>query len=169
MFHSVEEIREANRRSDYHFFDTDTMRGFGSRVVDEVYAGRIFITSEKDRSHTYSDGTRSSGAWNGQRRYTVRIARDDGSVGELSEFGELDTLAQARRFAQKMADATPAAMLAEAEAAISRAYELVHATTAEKGNDPSDTFEQNLYRLKWSVYDAKREIEKREDEEIAAR
>jgi hypothetical protein len=49
---TIEEIKAANRRAGYHFFSSNTMRSFGSRVSDKVYQGPggIFIvTSEKTR------------------------------------------------------------------------------------------------------------------------
>ena len=107
-----------------HFFDKDTMRGFQSRLHDPVYPakfGTFFITSEKDRPMTYSDGTYSRGAWDGHRRYTVRFvaarktfARYHGHVytyqrGQLidtmpDDFGAFTTLDSARRYAAKERD-----------------------------------------------------------------
>lgn len=57
-----------------HFFDKDTMRFFGSRVSETVYPtadGTYFVTSERDKPVYLSSGL-SLGAWDGQRRYTVR-------------------------------------------------------------------------------------------------
>lgn len=51
-----------------HFFDAATMRFFGSRVAEYGYRGIdgavYFVTSERD--------TFPAGAWNNERRYTVR-------------------------------------------------------------------------------------------------
>jgi len=104
-----------------HFFDRDTMRYFNSRLHDPVYPakfGTFFVTSEKDRPMTYSDGTYSRGAWDGARRYTVRFvaARPVRSLyhghvythkrGELvnvmpDNFGAFASLDSARRYASK--------------------------------------------------------------------
>jgi hypothetical protein len=104
-----------------HFFDKDTMRAFGSRLHDPVYPakfGTFFVTSEKDRAMTYSDGTHSRGAWDGRRRYTVRfvaarpvLSRYRGHVyantrGQIvnvmpDDFGAFGTLDSARQYASK--------------------------------------------------------------------
>jgi hypothetical protein len=47
-----------------------------------------FITSEQD----------SGGAWEGQRRYTVRKFDMDSGTLPISDFGEFDTLKQAKAF-----------------------------------------------------------------------
>lgn len=97
-----------------HFFDRDTMRSFGSRVLDTVIpaagGGRsYFVTSERDRSagsFRYSDGTVSPGAWGGQRRYTVRvISWATGDVDEPDDdaFGAYASSAAATRRARAAA------------------------------------------------------------------
>ena len=87
-------IRARGQAADTHFFDPDTLRYFGSRVCDGWMVrvegsthtdGRkvsepynvaewgtlyVFVTSERDRSHGVMG---NSGAWGGQRRYTVRV------------------------------------------------------------------------------------------------
>lgn len=118
------EVIQCVQATGSHFFDRDTMRTFNSRLHDPVYPakfGTFFITSEKDRPMTYSDGTYSRGAWNGQRRYTVRFvaarrtfARYDGHVytytrGQLidtmpDDFGAFATLDKARRHAARERD-----------------------------------------------------------------
>lgn len=61
-----------------HFFDRDTMRFFGSRVMSErLYNATTtdvyFVTSEVDFYGT-------------DRRYTVRVLRADGSIDDVGEF-----------------------------------------------------------------------------------
>ena len=58
---SIEDVKRANRDAGYHYFSADTMRFFGSRVLPTVYAGRLFITSERSGFDHYSP-----------RKYTVR-------------------------------------------------------------------------------------------------
>jgi hypothetical protein len=80
---SINEIRIEAKRAGSHFFDADTMRFFGSRVLPTVYGGRYFITSEQDN---YG---------NGARAYTVRIALDKGNVDTVGAFQAYATRAQA--------------------------------------------------------------------------
>jgi hypothetical protein len=73
---NMTEVIQAVQFRGSHFFDRDTMRAFNSRLADDVYVtkfGTFIITSEKDRPFTYSDGRPSPGAWNHNRRYTVRF------------------------------------------------------------------------------------------------
>jgi hypothetical protein len=81
---TIDAIRQASRESGSHFFDADTMRFFGSRVLDTVYAGRLFITSER------------SGFDNPVRSYTVREFMPDGSIETVGEFNGYATAGQAR-------------------------------------------------------------------------
>lgn len=118
---NLTEVVQCVQATGSHFFDTDTMRAFGSRLHDPVYPakfGTFFITSEKDKPFTYSDGTHTRGAWDGARRYTVRFvaarktySRSRGYVysysrGELIDtmpdnFGAFATLDKARRHAAR--------------------------------------------------------------------
>jgi hypothetical protein len=61
----IQEIENANRRAGLHFFDSDTLKFFSSRVDYMVYSGAggiFFVTSEKFRSSRGSE----------PRAYTVR-------------------------------------------------------------------------------------------------
>lgn len=76
-----------------YFFTKSVMRFFGCRVawdsltkIDQETFG--FITSEQD----------SVGAWGGQRRYTVRKWDKENGTNHLSQFGEFDTMAQAKTY-----------------------------------------------------------------------
>jgi hypothetical protein len=80
---SLNEIRYEAKRAGSHFFDTDTMRFFGSRVLPTVYGGRYFITSEQDH---YG---------NGAKAYTIRIALADGHIDTVGDFQAYATRAQA--------------------------------------------------------------------------
>ncbi len=100
-FFTTDQIKEANRELGDHYFDRDTMRFFGSRVLSGVYGGRYFVTSERD-SGISINGERHA-AWNGQRRYSVRLANPDGSVDTVGDFGTFNTAAQARATAKRLA------------------------------------------------------------------
>lgn len=76
---TVNDIQTAVRAAGSHWFDPDTMRSFGTRVLPSVYQGDggvFFVTSEKQ-----FDGTRG---------YTVRRFTPDGAsihtVGELAGY-----------------------------------------------------------------------------------
>lgn len=80
---SINEIRYEAKRAGSHFFDADTMRFFGSRVLPTVYGGRYFITSEQDH---YG---------NEAKAYTIRIALADGHIDTVGNFQAYATRAQA--------------------------------------------------------------------------
>jgi hypothetical protein len=102
-FRDTDEIIDAAQRRGSHFFDRATMRSFGSRLAPGVIAGRIFITSEQDRPSSFGPG-----AWNGQRRYTVRVVDDLAeTIEELGSFGQFDTLAQARAAVRRVLAGEP--------------------------------------------------------------
>lgn len=84
--------REIITESGY-YFTKSAMRFFDSRVawdtltkIDQETFG--FITSERD----------SGGAWDGQRRYTVRKWDKVNGTNQLSEFGQFDTMKQANTY-----------------------------------------------------------------------
>lgn len=91
-YSSMSQIKSRNDDAGNHFFDRDTLRFFRSRVSDELYAGRMFVTSEQ---HTSSYG-------NSPRLYTVRAARDDGTICDVSGFQAFETLKQAKGLARKL-------------------------------------------------------------------
>lgn len=66
-FKSMAEARAANKAAGQFWFSPDTMEFFSSRVETGLIRGRFFVSSEVPPAL-------------GQRRYTVREARDDGTV-----------------------------------------------------------------------------------------
>lgn len=72
------------------WFTRSAMAWFGTRVVwsslTQDATGWLFITSEQD----------GRGAWNGERRYSVRHFRYGSGVDTMGEFGGYDTLKNAR-------------------------------------------------------------------------
>jgi hypothetical protein len=97
-FESLANIRAANYNIGHHWFDAGTLRFFGSRVHDELYGGRYFVTSERD------SGFGSLGAaWGGARRYTVRVANADGSIDTVGEFGQYASRSGAHAAAARFA------------------------------------------------------------------
>lgn len=92
---TIAAIKEANRKAGHHFFEADSMRFFRSKIARGVIiAGRLFITSEQ---FVPSDGPPDP------RRYSVRVAHDNGSVATVGEFQAYATLAEAHRAAKEMA------------------------------------------------------------------
>jgi len=97
-FSNIREVRWANRQLGHHWFDADTLRFFQSRVHSDLYGGRYFVTSERD------SGFGSIGAaWDGRRRYTVRMANADGSIETVGEFGQYGSRAGAHAAAARLA------------------------------------------------------------------
>ena len=89
MFKSMTEVRRANAAAGNHWFEPGTMRFFRSRVSDRLYGGRYFVSSER--------------APRGARRYTVRVANDDGSIGTVGEFQAFASRGAAHRRAAWLA------------------------------------------------------------------
>lgn len=83
-FTHIGEIRYENERIGHHWFDAETLRFFGSRVLPTVYGGRYFISSEDTFDRTGRD-------------YSVRIAHADGSIDTVGEHGAYATRAEAVR------------------------------------------------------------------------
>lgn len=99
---SIARIEAANDARGHHFFDRSTMRAFGSIVYPEIYGGRYFITSERDRGVMTSYGWMQANG--GKRLYSVRRAEDDGSINTVGEFCAFTTKRQAQKYAAKLAD-----------------------------------------------------------------
>ena len=89
-YKSIDEIKRANKEKGHHFFDSDTMRFFRSRILSYIEEN-YFITSEK-----FDDGS--------PRVYTVRIALEDGTIHSVSEFQQFKTIAQAKAFIKKLVE-----------------------------------------------------------------
>lgn len=94
------ELMDLVRQSGSHFFDTETMRAFKSKLYD-IYPtvdGWLFITSEKHESST------SFGVINEPRRYTLRklvVLPDNLRIVEVSKFQQFTSLGAARAAAKR--------------------------------------------------------------------
>jgi hypothetical protein len=94
---TIDDIKAAARAAGNHFFETDTLSFFSSRISGAVFGGEYFVTSEQDKT---------GNAWNGARRYTVRRAwhgPNGFTVDTVGEFGEFATLDEAKSAAEKLA------------------------------------------------------------------
>jgi hypothetical protein len=91
---TINQIQEAVRATGSHWFDPDTMRFFGTRVLGStVYKGEggiFFVTSEWDGF---------SGKENGKRAYTVRkfnpVDADIETVGSICQYKDADEAIEA--------------------------------------------------------------------------
>jgi hypothetical protein len=68
----MKDIRQRNAKSGGHWFETETMRFFRSRVGKTVYGGHFFISPERCSLSDQLDHM--------PRRYTVRIAFSNGGI-----------------------------------------------------------------------------------------
>lgn len=92
-FRSMTQVKEAQRRAGFHFFERDTMSFFRSRVESPLIGGRLFVTSEQ---FVDSRGNKAD------RRYTIREVQEDASIDTVGKFQEYDTKRQAIAAAKKM-------------------------------------------------------------------
>lgn len=87
MFRNMAEVRAANKKAGYHFFDRSTLRFFDSRIGRTVYGFRYFITSEQFHG---SDGHSAP------RAYTIREVKEDGDVDTVGGFNTWPSAQAAR-------------------------------------------------------------------------
>lgn len=85
---SIGDIRAANQLLGDKWFSASAMAFFQTRFAG-LYFGRFFLTSEKDT---------------GPRRYTIRIAYDDGKVETVGEFMGYSTPNAAEQEVRRIAD-----------------------------------------------------------------
>lgn len=84
------EVKQRNASKGQHFFDTDTMHFFNSRVSNILYGGRYFVTSERNGYNS--------------RLYTVREALLDGTIATHAEFQQYRSRSGAHARAEKLAN-----------------------------------------------------------------
>lgn len=93
FYNNIYEIERANMLAGYHFFEEGTKRFFRSRILETVYGGRYFITSEQFVS-LYGEVA--------PRKYTIRLADDEGRVANVGDFNSYTSAAAARRVIYQM-------------------------------------------------------------------
>ncbi len=98
----IEEVKTRAEKGSPHFFDTDSMRFFGSRLSElcwrlgeKIY----FITSEADSGRIKHSG--STRAW------TVRSIDKNGDIQKLGKFQEHGTLNEARKAIKEIVEKQP--------------------------------------------------------------
>jgi len=87
-FASLEEMVTANRAACQHWFDPDAIRFFSCRLSRRIICGRLFISSERFTTPFTDESP--------PRRYTIRLATDNGEVRTVGEFQQYRSLAQAQ-------------------------------------------------------------------------
>lgn len=85
-------IERLNEDEGYHYFEEETMRFFSSNAYERVFAGCIFVTSEKFTSR-HGDGP---------RRYSLRCIREDGSIETIGAFQGYETYYDAAQSAEEI-------------------------------------------------------------------
>ena len=88
-FLTITQMKFANASRGHHFFEPATMRFFNSRILSRVYAGRLFVTSERREAYC-------------PRLYTIRAMADDGAVFTVGEFQQYASRREAMAAAQKL-------------------------------------------------------------------
>jgi hypothetical protein len=119
-FTTMTEVRDTFNDDGNHFFDESTLRFFSSEIDDEIYGGRVFVTSEQ-QEETYP------------RLYTVRVIeyQDEDkhyTVASLG-FGALDTHEEAHDAAYRAGELADSGLLPGyfqygQEAALARALDI---------------------------------------------
>lgn len=103
-FADIDALKATATANGSHFFDRDTMRFFGSRILPTLYGpvGDIFVTSEKQPDfYGHSAGT----LYTFPRLYTVRRYIGTGrEVETLGDFQGHETRRAAERAARRYAE-----------------------------------------------------------------
>ncbi len=87
----IDEVKTRAEKGSPHFFDTDSMRFFSSRISELCWRSGekiYFITSEADKSYHKHSGS--------VRAFTTRIIDKEGDINTLGNFQEHSTLNKAR-------------------------------------------------------------------------
>ncbi len=92
MYTSMTQIKRANAKAGFHWFEPGSMSFFRSQIFSGIYGGQYFITSEQ-----FSDDT--------PRLYTIRQAFPDGSIDTVGEFQAYKTLLDAITVAKTLPEA----------------------------------------------------------------
>ena len=94
-FRSIAQIRQASFRNGYHWFDTDTMRSFKTKLGSDLFGGCVFVSSEKNDMPYMPPQP---------RKYSIRVAMDDGSI-QTYAYHCYDSLREAKKEAKWLSEA----------------------------------------------------------------
>ena len=89
MFKTIGEIKRTNKANDGHFFDKGAMSFFNSRIESGVLKGKYFITSERME---LTD----------PKRFTLRVANNDGSIDTVGEFQQFRSTIEAKEYLKEL-------------------------------------------------------------------
>ena len=87
-FNSIAEVKAANKAAGKHFFDRKTMKFFNTKIETGVLKGRFFITSEIDPFDV--------------KRYSLRMAADNGAIRTINRHHSFKTKGQAKEFLSEL-------------------------------------------------------------------
>ena len=93
----INEIKKRAEKQHSHFFDTDAMKFFSSRISDSCWekgSDIYFITSERDTGRVKHAGS--------IRAFTVHKCSENGNIDTVGKFQEHETLYQARASIQEV-------------------------------------------------------------------
>lgn len=89
--YTIAQVKEANIASGHYWFDPDSMRFFGTKILGGLVAGRYFVTSEKPPY--------------GPRKYSIRKVKNaQGHIDTVSEFCQYGTARAARAGLKRIVD-----------------------------------------------------------------
>lgn len=93
-YRTLDDIKQRNERAGQCWFSPATMRFFSSRVQSAIYptqhGGAYFVSSERGPDNI--------------RKYTVRLARPDGSIDTVGSMGDYRTGRAAHAAARRLAE-----------------------------------------------------------------
>lgn len=87
-YKTIQEIKQANKEAGNFFFSPNNMRFFNSCVLNKVYNGKYFITSEKGPNNI--------------RAFTIHMITEDGKIQVIGEFQQYKTAQQAKIIAERL-------------------------------------------------------------------
>lgn len=91
-YFSTDQIRKHSLALGHHYFSPSTMRFFGSKLYEDLVAGRYFITSEYNYDRT-------------TRLYTIReVSGDSCDINTVGEFQQYASLRAARNALKKLGE-----------------------------------------------------------------
>lgn len=87
---TIEDAERLNAAAGHKWFSPAAMKSFNSKIETGLLDNLCFVSSERDKGIYTSQGL--CRAWDGKRRYTVRLfIPETGEVETISEFGEYAT------------------------------------------------------------------------------